>query len=90
MILENTIDEREFLVIHPLDDVQEQKVETKAPRPHADDAGGTDIAAGSARLSGAHDVAGAVSRAGLGRLVRQGVGQQGGKRGHDPARGENT
>ena len=28
MILENTID-REFLVIHPLDDVVEQKVETK-------------------------------------------------------------
>ena len=31
MILENTIDEREFLVIHPLDDVVEQKVETKHP-----------------------------------------------------------
>ena len=29
MILENTIDEREFLVVHPLDDVVEQKVETK-------------------------------------------------------------
>lgn len=29
MILENTIDDREFLVIHPLDDVVEQKVETK-------------------------------------------------------------
>jgi hypothetical protein len=29
MILENPIDEREFLVIHPLDDVQEQKLETK-------------------------------------------------------------
>ena len=29
MILENTMAEREFLVIHPLDDVQEQKVETK-------------------------------------------------------------
>ena len=29
MILENTINEREFLVIHPLDDVQERKVETK-------------------------------------------------------------
>jgi hypothetical protein len=28
MVLENTIDEREFLVI-PLDDVQEQKVETE-------------------------------------------------------------
>jgi hypothetical protein len=28
MLLENTIDERELLVIHPLDDVQEQKVET--------------------------------------------------------------
>jgi hypothetical protein len=28
MILENVIEEREFLVIHPLDDVQEQKVET--------------------------------------------------------------
>jgi hypothetical protein len=25
---ETTMDEREFLVIHPLDDVQEQKVET--------------------------------------------------------------
>jgi len=29
MILENKTDERECLVIHPLDDVQEQKVETK-------------------------------------------------------------
>lgn len=29
MVLENTVDEREFLVIHPLDDVQEQKVETR-------------------------------------------------------------
>jgi hypothetical protein len=29
MVLENTIEEREFLVIHPLDDVQEQKIETK-------------------------------------------------------------
>ncbi len=29
MVLENVIDERDFLVIHPLDDVQEQKVETK-------------------------------------------------------------
>ena len=28
MIFEATIDEREFLVIHPLDDVAEQKVET--------------------------------------------------------------
>ena len=28
MILANTADETEFLVIHPLDDVQEQKVET--------------------------------------------------------------
>jgi hypothetical protein len=28
MIFENTIDEREFRVIHPLDDVEEQKVET--------------------------------------------------------------
>jgi hypothetical protein len=27
MVLENTMDEREFLVIHPLDDAQEQKVE---------------------------------------------------------------
>jgi hypothetical protein len=27
MDLETTMDEREFLVIHPLDDVQEQKVE---------------------------------------------------------------
>jgi hypothetical protein len=29
MVLENTVHEREFLVIHPLDDVQEQKVKTK-------------------------------------------------------------
>jgi hypothetical protein len=29
MVLENKMDELEFLVIHPLDDVQEQKVETK-------------------------------------------------------------
>jgi hypothetical protein len=29
MVLENTIDERDLLVIHPLDDVQEQKVETE-------------------------------------------------------------
>jgi hypothetical protein len=29
MIIENAMDERDFLVIHPLDDVQEQKVETK-------------------------------------------------------------
>lgn len=29
MVLENTVDERDFLVIHPLDDVQEQKVETQ-------------------------------------------------------------
>jgi hypothetical protein len=29
MILEDTIDEREFLVIHPLDDIQEQKIATK-------------------------------------------------------------
>lgn len=29
MVLENTIDERDFLVIHPLDDVQEQKVDTE-------------------------------------------------------------
>jgi hypothetical protein len=29
MIIENAVDERDFLVIHPLDDVQEQKVETK-------------------------------------------------------------
>jgi hypothetical protein len=28
MILENIIDEREFLVIHPLDDAPEQKVAT--------------------------------------------------------------
>jgi hypothetical protein len=28
MTLENMIEERNFLVIHPLDDVQEQKVET--------------------------------------------------------------
>ena len=29
MILEDPIVERDFLVIHPLDDIQEQKVETK-------------------------------------------------------------
>jgi len=29
MVLEHTIDERKFLVIHPLDEVEEQKVETK-------------------------------------------------------------
>jgi hypothetical protein len=29
MVQENTIDEREFFVIHPLDDVREQKVETE-------------------------------------------------------------
>jgi len=29
MVIENAIEEREFLVIHPLDDVQEEKVETK-------------------------------------------------------------
>jgi hypothetical protein len=29
MVLNNTMDERDFLVIHPLDDVQEKKVETK-------------------------------------------------------------
>jgi hypothetical protein len=29
MVLENASDEREFLVIHPLDDVEEQKVETE-------------------------------------------------------------
>ena len=29
MVLNNTMDERDFLVIHPLDDVQEQKVETQ-------------------------------------------------------------
>lgn len=29
MALENTIHNREFLVIHPLDDVSEQKLETK-------------------------------------------------------------
>ena len=29
MVLDNTIDEREFIVIHPLDDVQEQKIETR-------------------------------------------------------------
>jgi hypothetical protein len=27
MTLENMIEEREFLVVHPLDDIQEQKVE---------------------------------------------------------------
>jgi hypothetical protein len=29
MTLENTIEERAFLVVHPLDDVPEQKVDTK-------------------------------------------------------------
>ena len=29
MVLENVVEEREFLVIHPLDDVEEQKVETE-------------------------------------------------------------
>jgi hypothetical protein len=29
MLLKDAIAEREFLVIHPLDDVEEQKVETK-------------------------------------------------------------
>jgi hypothetical protein len=29
MIIENMVDERDLLVVHPLDDVQEQKVETK-------------------------------------------------------------
>ncbi len=29
MALENVMDERDYLVIHPLDDVQEQKVDTK-------------------------------------------------------------
>jgi hypothetical protein len=33
MVLENTMEERDFLVIHPLDDVQEQKVETKQLGP---------------------------------------------------------
>jgi hypothetical protein len=28
MVIENAIEEREFLVIHPLDDLEEQKVET--------------------------------------------------------------
>jgi len=29
MILEHTSDDRDFLVIHPLDDVEEQKIETR-------------------------------------------------------------
>ena len=29
MVLEHAIEDRDFLVIHPLDDVQEQKVETQ-------------------------------------------------------------
>jgi hypothetical protein len=29
MVIENTVEDREFLVIHPLDDVQEEKVETR-------------------------------------------------------------
>jgi hypothetical protein len=28
MVVKNEMDEREFLVIHPLDDVREQKIET--------------------------------------------------------------
>lgn len=28
MILEDTVEERDYLVVHPLDDVQEQKVDT--------------------------------------------------------------
>ena len=36
MILENVIEEREFLVIHPLHDIQ-------ASGPHADDPGGPAI-----------------------------------------------
>jgi hypothetical protein len=33
MVLENEIDERKFFVIHPLDDVQEQKLDTKQLGP---------------------------------------------------------
>jgi hypothetical protein len=33
MILENKTDERDFLVIHPLDDEPEQKVETRQLGP---------------------------------------------------------
>ncbi len=29
MVLENVMEEREYRVIHPLDDVQEQKIETE-------------------------------------------------------------
>ena len=29
MVLDKAMDEREFLVIHPLDDVQEKKLDTK-------------------------------------------------------------
>ena len=29
MVLEKVLDQRDYLVIHPLDDVQEQKVDTK-------------------------------------------------------------
>lgn len=29
MVIKNTIEEREFLVIHPLDDVEEEKVQVK-------------------------------------------------------------
>lgn len=28
-LLEDTLDDRDYLVVHPLDDVEEQKVETK-------------------------------------------------------------
>jgi hypothetical protein len=33
MVIENAIEEREFLVSHPLDDVQERKLETKDVGP---------------------------------------------------------
>ncbi len=35
MIFENVTDELEFLVVHPLDDVQEKKAETKHLAPRA-------------------------------------------------------
>ena len=33
MVLEETIEDRRFFVIHPLDDVQEQKLETRQLGP---------------------------------------------------------
>jgi hypothetical protein len=92
MVLENTTDKRELLVIHPLDDVPEQKIETKHLGPmRMTPAVRTDITVGTARLARAHDVARAVPRTGSGRSVRQGIRHGGGvpaKRGPKPPKGE--